>query len=309
MKKLFSAIILIFAFAIASLPSDSFSLLRQYLEKEEKTSYMGKQIHILYTPKGYHKFEVIVKHDSSDKTRLEFLSPPFFSGYVMVWDEEGGAVIPPRRGRMPFHHPLPPRYLMDIQLDLIWKNAKVTQLGEEKIVGRKASVFLIKPAYVKGGYFKLWVDKETGIRLRTERYSPSGQLLFSLSFVSLQLNPSFNKREFDIPRIGQKPKNYSKEELERLLRFRPLFPTFIPPGYKIVHQRPFFTRKQKGVLIHLTDGLNPITILETPTPHRHPAISFPSQPEIVFLNIQGYSVFLTGNVDREVLEKVGRSLK
>jgi hypothetical protein len=75
MKKLFSAIILIFAFAIASLPLDSFSLLRQYLEKEEKTSFMGRQIHILYTPKGYHKFEVIVKHASSDKTRLEFVSP------------------------------------------------------------------------------------------------------------------------------------------------------------------------------------------------------------------------------------------
>jgi hypothetical protein len=153
------------------------------------------------------------------------------------------------------------------------------------------------------------VDKETGIRLKTERYSPSGQLLFIISLVSLQLKPSFSKEEFRIPGFREEPRSYSFEEIEKILHFRPLVPAYIPPGYKIVHKRPFFAKKQKGVLIHLTDGLNPITILETLCPHRQPNAPIPSQQEIVSLNIKGYRVFLTGNVDREVLEKMGRSLR
>jgi hypothetical protein len=302
-------IITALAFAIVSLPIDSFSLLRQYLGKEKKTSYLGRQMQIVYTPKGYLKFEAIVKQSPSGRTRLEFLSPRSFSGYVMVWGEEGGAVIPPKRGRMSFPRSIPARDLWDIHLDLLSKSAKVSQLGEEKVMGRETSVFLVKPAYVKGGYFKLWVDKETGIRLKTERYSPSDQLLFSISLVSLQLNPSLKEEEFRVPGFREKLKDYSLEEMEKLLGFRPLLPKYIPPGYRILHKRPFLGRKWKGVLIHLTDGLNPITIMETLSPHRHPNAHIPSNPEIVFLNIEGFSVFLTGNVDREVLEKVGRSLK
>mgnify|MGYP000372965728 CR=1 FL=1 len=302
-------LILILASVIFSLPMDSFSLLRQYLEKEKKSSYMGRQIQLLSTPKGYLKFEAIVKQDSSGKTRLEFLSPPPFSGYVMIWGEEGGAVIPPKRGRMSFRHPFPARDILDIHLELLSKSAKINRLGEEKVMGRRASVFLIKPAYVKGGYLKLWVDKETGIRLRTERYSPSGQLLFSISMVSLQLNPTFKEDEFRISGFREKPRNYSLEELKNLLRFRPLLPSYIPPGYKIVHQSPFFMGKRRGILIHLTDGLNPITILETPHLPGHSNLPSPVQQGIVFLNIEGYSIFLTGNVEREVLEKIGRSLR
>ncbi|MBC7328842.1 hypothetical protein H5T88_00630 [bacterium] len=270
---------------------------------------MGRQIQLVYTPKGYLKFEAIIKQAPSGKTRLEFLSPRPFSGYVIVWGEEGGALIPPKRGRMSFPRFVPARDLWDIHLDLLSKSARVSQLGEEKVIGRKASVFLVKPAYVKGGYYKLWVDKATGIRLKTERYSPSGKLLFSISLVSLQLNPSLKEEEFEVPGFRTESRNYSLEEMEKLLHFRPLLPTYIPPGYKILHKRPFMDRRWKGVIIHLTDGLNPITIMETFSPRRHLNAPIPSQPEIVFLNIQGYSVFLTGNVDREVLEKVGRSLK
>jgi outer membrane lipoprotein-sorting protein len=308
MRKLLLVFITV-SFAIVSSSLDSFSLLRQYLEKEKKLSYMGKQMQLVYTPKGYLKFEAIVKQAYPGRTRLEFLSPSPFSGYVMVWGEEGGAVIPPKGARMPFHRPLPERNLTDIHLELLSKSAKISLMGEEKVMERKAIVFLIKPAYVKGGYLKLWVDKETGIRLRTERYSPSGQLLFSISLVSLQLKPSFKEEDFRIPSFGEKPRNYSLEELKNLLRFRPLIPSYIPPGYKIVHQRPFFMGKRRGILIHLTDGLNPITILEAPNLHRHHNLPPPIQQEIVFLKIEGYSIFLTGNVDREVLEKIGYSLR
>ncbi|MGB9797418.1 MAG: hypothetical protein ACPLSK_02245 [bacterium] len=298
----------ILTFAISSFSLDAFTLLRQYLEKERKVSYEARQSYLIYTHRGYIKSEAILKKAQGGRTRLEFVSPPFY-GYVMVWGKEGGIVIPPRKGRAPSHLAIPTGDLIDIHLDLLSKSAKVSLEGVEYILGRQARVFLIKPAYVKGGYLKVWVDSETGIRLRTERYFPTGKLLSSISLLNLQIGPRFKKEEFIIPPQKVKPRDYSIEELKEILHFRPLFPSRLPRGYKIVYKSPIFAKGRGGVIIHLTDGLNPITILEIAKKHKLPPMPSPFSQEVVYMTVGKYGVYLTGNVEKEVLEEIGRSLK
>jgi len=296
---------------VVALSVDPLSQLRQLLAKERKVNWMGKQIYILATRRGSIRFEAILKKARPNKIRLEFLSPPSFAGYAMVWEGEKGAIIPPE-GKKKLLPPLAPvDKIMDMHLELLSKSAKVKLEGEQKILGRTAAIFLIEPAYVKGGYLKIWVDKQTGIRLKTERYSPKGKLLSSITLLSLQLNPSFEdeEEEFEVPAPLVKPRDYSPEELQHILHFRPLLPSYLPPGYTILHLRPLFAGRQRAAVIHLTDGLNPITIMETPHIWKHPPLFNHYEQEIITLFVKGLSVALTGNVERDVLEKIGLSLR
>ncbi len=296
-------------FTTLALSQNPLSQLRQALEKEKKMEWQGKQVYSLYTKVGVLRFEVVLKKAQPDKTRLEFLSPPTFTGYVMVWERESVAIIPPKGKKTHFLYFAPGESMEDIHKELLFKSAKVNLRGEEQIIGRTAKIFLIEPTYVKGGYLKVWVDKETGIRLKTERYSPQGKLISSVALLSLQLNPTFEEKEFEVPRPLVKPRDYTPEELKRLLGFLPLLPSYLPPGYTLLHIRPLFAGRQRAAIIHLTDGLNPITIMETIHPWRHPPLFGHYEQEVVLLRIKEYSVALMGNVAREVLEKIGLSLK
>lgn len=294
---------------VVALSVDPLSQLRELLAKERKVNWMGKQIYILATRRGSVRLEAILKKARPNKIRLEFLYPSSFAGYAMVLEGEKGAIIAPK-GRKMLLPPLAPLGNIDIHIELLSNSAKVSLKGEEKIIGRTAEVFLIEPAYVKGGYLKIWVDKQTGIRLKTERYSPKGKLLSSITLLSLQLNPSFeDEEEFEVPAPLVKPRDYSPEELQHILHFRPLLPSYLPPGYTILHLRPLFAGRQRAAVIHLTDGLNPITIMETPHIWKHPPLFNHYEQEIVTLFVKGLSVALTGNVERDVLEKIGLSLR
>lgn len=282
--------------------------LRQALEKEKETEFIAKQRFMIITPRGWHTSEAILKKARPDKIRLEFLSSPF-AGYVMVLRGENGAIIPPKGKGMSFPTIAPFGDMMEINFELLSRSAKVSLRGEEKVIGRTAQVFLIEPANVKGGFLKIWVDKETGVRLKTELYSPQGKLISIVALLSLKLNPSFDKKEFEVPFPLVKLKNYTPEELHNILGFRPLIPSYLPPGYTILHCRPLFAGKHRAAIIHLTDGLNPITIMETPYRWGHP--SFPGQnvEGFVFIKVKNYNVVLMGNVDKKVLEKIGLSLR
>lgn len=309
MKKLlfpFFSILLLTSFIFAN---EHLSQLRQALEKEKTMEWMGKQRYTLVTKGGFFTSEAILKKAKPDKTRLEFLSPPPFAGYVMVWKGESGAIIPPRGKGMPFPRIAPMGDVSEIHIELLSKSAKVSLKGEEKIIGRIAKVFLIEPIYVKGGFLKIWVDKETNIRLKTERYSPQGKLISSVALLSLQLNPPLDEKEFEVPMPMIKLRDYSPEELQNILPFRPLIPSYLPPGYTILHFRPLFVGRQRAVIIHLTDGLNPITIMETPKPWKRPPFPGHYEQGVAFLEVKELAVVLMGNVDREVLEKIGLSLK
>lgn len=299
----------LFLFPFLALSLQPLSQLRQLLEKEKSTRWMGRQLYSLTTRRGVLKIEAIVKSANSDKTRLEFIAPSPFAGYVMIWKEESGVIIPPRGKRMPLPRFAPAEDMRGLHIELLSKSAKVSLKGEEKLLGRTAKVFLIEPAYVKGGYLKLWIDKETGIRLKTERYSPQGKLVSMVYLLSLQLNPPLKEKEFAVPKYAIDSQNYSPKKLQHILGFRVLLPSYLPPGYTVLHIRPLLVGKQRAVTIHLTDGLNPITIMEVPHPWKHPPLGSGYEQELVSLTVKGYGVVLTGNVDRKVLKNIGLSLE
>jgi sigma-E factor negative regulatory protein RseB len=65
---------------------------------------------------------------------------------------------------------------------------ELRHLGDDRIVGRQAAVFLLKPRDESRFAQRLWADSVTGLLLRADVLSPQGQVLESTAFTSLELD-------------------------------------------------------------------------------------------------------------------------
>ena len=74
--------------------------------------------------------------------------------------------------------------------------------GQDSIAGRLADVVLVHPAAGRAGSSRrFWVDRETGLRLRTEERAQEGRILSNTYYLSLELNPVLRDEDFAPPPI------------------------------------------------------------------------------------------------------------
>jgi negative regulator of sigma E activity len=79
------------------------------------------------------------------------------------------------------------------------ENYNIRSTGKDVISGRSAVVVVIKPRE-KGTRpsFKIWIDHETGLPLKTETYTIDGSLSFLSTLSGVAINPSFPQDYFVI---------------------------------------------------------------------------------------------------------------
>lgn len=118
------------------------------------------------------------------------------------------------------------------------KNAlTVEEVGEDEIVGRKATVLEVVP---KGGEtYKIWVDKETNIPL--QKQSPMHNAIqYTITYTEIDLNEAIPESllAFKIPQgyqeINHNPEQVvsSLDEAGALAGFDAMMPSALPEGYK-----------------------------------------------------------------------------
>ena len=84
-------------------------------------------------------------------------------------------------------------------VSLVLKNYHLKSTGKEMVSGRSAIVVVISPKE-KGTRpsFRVWIDHETGLPLKTETYSIDGTLSFLSTLSGVVINPSFPQDYFVI---------------------------------------------------------------------------------------------------------------
>jgi outer membrane lipoprotein-sorting protein len=84
-------------------------------------------------------------------------------------------------------------------VSLVRKNYDVKPLGREMVEGRRALVIVIAPKEEgTRPSFRVWLDHETGLPLKTETYSIDGTLSFLSALSGVAINPSFPRDYFVI---------------------------------------------------------------------------------------------------------------
>jgi MucB/RseB N-terminal domain len=172
------------------------------MRAEHQQAYLGREI--VQDKKGTR--ERVVKHHPTRGTRRESIVPP---GETLLDNYKNCFIIAPN-GRV--HLQETSAYVNLLQqhenfLKRLQNRAFILERqGTDTIAGRAAEVIRIGPRTGKHGpTWRLWLDKETGLRLRLEQQDPEGRIVFSAYYVTIDFSPAFSAQDFTPPTASQNP--------------------------------------------------------------------------------------------------------
>lgn len=154
-------------------------------------------------------------------------------------------------------------------LNLIFANYTISQLPDEEIAGRGVYVVSLVPHSSGSPGLKMWIDKETFLLLKQEKYSSEGKLTLSSQFVEIHFNKKLSREELnDIPKSVKDRGFHSPhqvisdiEELKEISRFSLSFPRYLPSGYSF-REGVLFNGGQRVDLIY-ANGLEIIVLSQS----------------------------------------------
>lgn len=200
-------------------------------------------------------------------------------------------------------------------LNLILANYTISQLPDEYIAGREVYVISLVLQYSGNPGLKMWIDKETFLPLKQERYNSEGKLTFSSKFTEIHFGKKISEEELnDIPESGENGKLIPPhqvisdiEELKEISRFPLSFPKYLPSGYSF--QEGVLLNGGKRVALTYTNGLETIVLwqslpinLKIQGDHEMP---FGTK----FRTDKGKTFVLIANISEEELTKIMESIE
>lgn len=280
-------------------PPDPETLLRSSESAETRVDYSGvKSLRSNFGRRPeQEERKVKVYHRAPDQTRTEFLSGgPVGSVLIQrgdrhYWLEPGNRVrrVPPRN---------PPG-----RMDLLLENYRVRKLGFEKIAGRGAVMLAIEPKYPGNPKKHVWIDPRSGLTLKSQVFSSSGELREESAFVEIDCHPTLSDSQFEVP-TGAPPLEPPRPVQ---LDFAPRRPRHLPPGYLLVSTSTMLDRR--GRVVHhmrYTDGLNTLSLFEArATPNPDGPLMRDARQSGIIGDIR-YSI--AGDTSPEELRKMAESL-
>ena len=116
-----------------------------------------------------------------------------------------------------------------------------------------------------------WIDRETGLRLKTEEIGPAGRVLSSTYFLQVDVHPHFDEADFAPPPL---PSGFVKERSERqtfstveaaqkMVRFSLRKPVYLPPGFDLRHVVVSRLKNNRVVVQRYANGMSGVTLFQT----------------------------------------------
>lgn len=270
-KRRIILVFLLWAFAVSSAfaqKPDPAQRVRAAYQAEGKLQYSGTLRTTTFSETGELSAEVVV-YRKGGMARYEYRLP---EGQSTVLIEKGDVLIrlypSTRTALVETVHRSP------ITVDLLLKNYQAMLVGQEHLLARQVDVLLLKPRADSGPSRKLWVDRRTGLILRSEQYNSAGKLVSRSAYISVNWQDIPNNSLFDVPEDWkqvtspvQSERHRDKAELSSRLGFTVREPSYVPSGFvldgfHLVHH----SNIQASAHIRYVDGLNSISIFQ----HRFP---------------------------------------
>ncbi len=200
-------------------------------------------------------------------------------------------------------------------LKRIFANYTISQSPDEEIAGRGVYVIPLVPHSSGNPGLKMWIDKETFLLLKQERYSSGGRLTFSSQVLEIHFEKRTPREELnDIPK-SVKDKGFRPpyrvigdiEELKKTSRFSLSFPGYLPSGYSF-REGVLFNGGQRVDLIY-ANGLEIILFSQSLpinlTGQDEREMSFDTK----FWTDKGKTFVLIANISEEELTKIRESIE
>lgn len=226
------------------------------IQAELNRSYVAREV---VTREGGQSVEQWVKHDAVRGVRRERIQPP---GEVSVDDGKRLWRINKKRAiESESKLPLARKRLNDLFNRVERGGVTLELAGQDTVAGRPADI--VSVALSGGDARRFWIDRETGLRLRTEERAPDGRIRASAYYLSLDLRPNFRSEDFAPPAgmtvVKESPRRTfaSVEEATRAgVSMR--VPSYLPSGYALraIEESPTGDR----LTLRFSNGMSVLTL-------------------------------------------------
>ncbi len=186
--------------------------------------------------------------------------------------------------------------------------------GKVTIVGRTCFVLNVSDANGKRR-LTAYVDAATYVLLGVDRLRPNGALVDSWRFESLKFVKSldhsglFTFRPPAGTRVVSQPSETTRvrlQEAARTLGMRPLLPTRLPDGYRLIEDRVTVVRhgSQAALGMPFSNGVETFTIFQSRSLPRNAR----PRAHAVRWDVDGYTLLVVGHLDDDDLSMIKRAL-
>lgn len=266
-----SVFLFAFLFAPVSVPAfskggDVDAFLENLLRDDYHISYETQEVAIFFSKGEPDVYRYKVGVLRPDKMRREKYSIHGTVEEVMTHDGELQIIYNPSK-RVVIRGPAVKEKRSDESIreliSLIKKNYNIKFLGNAVISGRNSLAFSIEPRRqgTRPG-FRVWVDHETALPLKTEIYSVNGEMSYLSTLSHIVINPSFPQDYFVIM-VPHGTMAYevsvpsNSPSISKIARVKKGYPERIPGGYVLKEERE---DKKGQIQLIYHDGLNSISI-------------------------------------------------
>lgn len=249
-------------------------VLQLYLTQGQSTPYEATQVTQTFGPSPTESAQV-VRRAGRLRQRVDYLAPSDQKGEVLL--RIGRRLVhyvpgpPPRRVEAEASEHEAIEEVRDLLESVRTGRIRVKLVGQQMVAGRKAYILELRTE-PQLPYRRLWIDSETGIRLRQERLDADGRVIAMAYLTSLTLSPRFKPRTFD-PRalpgseigvtVPARRSFVSIAEAEREAGFSVKLPR-VSQGFELDGIWVLGRGQDRTVLLRYRDGVNTFFLSQRP---------------------------------------------
>jgi len=215
-------------------------------------------------------------------------------------------------------------------LELVKQNYTIRIVGEYSIEGREGHKIVFEPGKNDRPRQIFWIDSETGIPFKIEKYGPDSNLVLVTSFSEIKFTLPQKKESLflkvppqtKISEVKEKS-NLSIEKGAILMGDRIFLPNYLPTGFVLKNVAFRVSGDEKVLQVFYTDGLSALSVFQkgykpeedmVDTPfgkvklrRREAFISTSGTLNIMNIRSQHISLTLVGEVFKDEIMKVAES--
>jgi len=303
------------------------------LEAQFQLDFEGIQKTQIYIEEKSYTAVAKLIYQKPDFSYIKYFAPPKIEGRIILDDGKTCIDYTPgmKKPRISFSLNSPEaRERKKQNLDLILANYEISQLPDEDICERSAYVISLIPKYAGNPWLKIWIDKETYLSLKQERYTSEEKLITSSTFTEVYFGiRSFREELYSTipPELWQGKELFARriiESLEQLreeVKFPLLKPRYLPPGYEF-QEAVLLNGGRKKVSLIYANGLKTILFSQNPEINvkmkNYYKMSFKEKQGRLQISIgawnlvwseKGRTFVLIADVSREELTKIAESVE
>ncbi len=310
--------------------------LRSAANAPRRVSYQGTKTVTVWAG-TVQASQVRVYHQAPDQTRLEYLAAGNQPERIVVITGRAETdFIPSTNQFVRRQAPAADEAGLTRQvLPQILENYHIQFEGAETVAGRPTRIIDVRSKFPGRPHLRIWVDTQSRLILRFERYGPAGALREASAFLSIQLNPALSPDLFMVTpppgaQVETRPPGgpggggggrLTMEQIARRVGFVPQLPAYLPSGYRLAGSRVSTIRGAPTAAFAFTDGISTLTLFESrgaiapPASGRRVRVGSSDGTVVprgvatlLHWNSGGISFTLVGDVSQDELVRVGASV-